>query len=71
MSPVEKIIREKLIFTLFDGFPISKEFRMFLAMVAYLWQKSIFVFSENIFIFNEKYLAFKKIYLYSIKYNYI
>ena len=69
MSPVEKIIREKLIFTLFDGFPISKEFRMFLAMVAYLWQKSIFVFSENIFIFNEKYLAFKKIYLYSIKYN--
>ena len=31
MSPVEKIIKEKLIRTLFEGFPISEEFRKFLA----------------------------------------
>ena len=32
MSPVEKIIKEKLILAFFDGFPISEEFRKLLAL---------------------------------------
>ena len=32
MSPVEKKVKEKLIPALFDGFPISEEFRKLLAL---------------------------------------
>ena len=32
MSPVEKVIKEKLIPALFDGFPISEQFRKLLAL---------------------------------------
>ena len=36
MSPVEKIIKEKLIPALFDGFPVSEEFRKLLALLCKL-----------------------------------
>ena len=32
MSPVKKIVKEKLISALFNGFPISEEFRELLAL---------------------------------------
>ena len=47
MSPVEKIVREKLIPALFDGFQISDELRKFLARPFKLGQMVIIDPTEN------------------------
>ena len=47
MSPVEKIIKEKLIPALFDGFPISEEFRKLLALPCKLGEMGIIDPTEN------------------------
>ena len=47
MFPVEKIIKEKLIPALFDGFPISEEFRKLLALPCKLGGMGIIDPTEN------------------------
>ena len=47
MSPVEKIIKEKLTPALFDGFPISEEFRKLLALSCKLGGTGIIDPTEN------------------------
>ena len=47
MSAVEKIIKEKLIPALFDGFPISEEYRTFLALPCKLGGMGITDPTEN------------------------
>ena len=47
MSPLEKIIKEKLIPALFDGFPISQEFRKLLVLPCKLGGMGIIDPTEN------------------------
>ena len=47
MSPVENIIKETLIPALFDGFPISEEFRKLLALPCKLGGMGIIDPTEN------------------------
>ena len=47
MFPLEKIIKEKLIPALFDGFPISEEFRKLLALPCKLGGMGIIDPTEN------------------------
>ena len=47
MYLIEKIIKEKLILALFDGFPISEEFRKLLALPCKLGGMSIADPTEN------------------------
>ena len=47
MSTAEKIIKEKLIPTLFDGFPISEEFRKLLNLPCKLGEMGIIDPTEN------------------------
>ena len=47
MSPVEKVIKEKLIPALFDGFPFSEEFRKLLALHCKLGGMGIIDPTEN------------------------
>ena len=47
MSPVEKVIKEKLIPALFDGFPLSEKFRKLLALHCKLGEMGIIDPTEN------------------------